>query len=191
MPDTPKRLTRGDFEFRWERRIVWPVALMAGILLSECAPEPAHAGTIGVHAYSAHFWRDDDAPDIAQPSDFTPGLYWRGDSGITLGVVRNSFRRPSFYAAYTFEHGRWGLTVGGITGYEYRHEVGPKACGRKEIAHNVVPASCGWDVGATHSKVRPLIAPSVAFPEAVPYIGAVPRIALLGKALSLSLEWGL
>lgn len=189
MNEHPKRLRREDFEWRWERRLVWPLGVAVGLLSGYCT---ARADTIGVHLYSPHFDVDREAPEHLQPRDVTPGLYWRSDSGLTLGVVRNSHSRWAGYAGYTLERGRWGLTLGAISGYQYETHTGPAACGKK-YRHDphVDPNTCWWTVGSTNAVLRPLIAPSVSFPEAKPYIGAVPRIALLGKAVSFSVEWGL
>lgn len=186
----PHQLTRSDFEFSWELRLAWPAALAVGLLTGYC---DAHADTIGLHIYTPHFDRDDNLPSSLRMRNFTPGVYWRGESGATLGVVRNSLARPAVYAAYTWEtaDGRFALTAGAITGYEYRTVAGPKACGRKR--HYADPSECRWRYGNTNAVLRPLIAPSVSFPEAKPYIGATPRVALLGKAVSFAIEldWSL
>lgn len=185
MKQHPKRLKPDDFEWPWARRLVWPVGLAVGLLSAYCQ---ARADTIGFHLYTPHFAEDKDVPERLRNSDVTPGLYWRGDSGLTLGVVRNSLRRPAVYAAYTVQSDdkRWALSLGAITGYRYRTESGPDLCpsphGRKRID------SCTYDHGKTRAHLRPLIAPSWAWIEAEPYIGATPRVALLGKAISFSIE---
>lgn len=189
MQDHPKRLRREDFEFRWERRLVWPLGVAIGLLSGWCT---ARADTVGAHLYSPHFDVDRDAPEHLQPRDFTPGVYWRSGSGWTAGVVRNSYSRWSVYGGKTFEtaDGRFALTVGAVTGYRYETQTGPSACGRKQKHDkHVDPNTCWWTVGSTNAVLRVLVAPSVAFPEAKPYIGAVPRVALLGKAVAITLEW--
>lgn len=188
MQDHPKLVKTEDLGFRWERAM-YPLALAIGIASGSC---DARADTVGAHLYSLHFNVDRDAPESLQPRDVTPGLYWRGDSGLTAGVVRNSYSRPSVYAGYTLERGRFSLTLAAISGYRYKTYTGPAACG-KQSRHkqNVDPNTCWWTVGHTSAVLRPLIAPSVSFPEAKPYIGATPRVALLGKAISFSVEWEL
>lgn len=191
MNETPnlRVVPASDLDAPWARRYLYPAAFVAALLVSHCQ---AQADTMGVHLYSPHFGVDRDAPEHLQPRDVTPGLYWRGDSGLTLGVVRNSHNRWAGYAGYTLERGRWAITLGAISGYRYETHTGPAACGLKQRHDpHVDPNTCWWTVGHTNAVLRPLIAPSVAFPEAKPYIGATPRIALLGKAVSFSIEWGL
>lgn len=189
MTDHPRRLKRADFEFRWERRLVWPLGVALGLASGWCT---ARADTVGAHLYSAHFAVDRDAPEHLQPRDVTPGLYWRGESGLTLGVVRNSHARWAGYAGYTWEteDRRWAALVGAISSYQYRKYTGPSACGKKQRANaEVDPESCWWVVGNTSAYLRPLVALSVAVPEAAPILGgATPRISWIGKALHLSVE---
>lgn len=177
-----------DLDYRWMRRILYPAVFLAAIGLSHCE---AQAQTMGLHLYSVHFDRDEEMPDSLAVRDFTPGVYGRLDSGLTFGAVRNSLGRASFYVAQTWEtdNKRWAITLGAISGYQYRMVTGPQACVKKQHHNN--PAGCWYQYGETNAILRPLIAPSVTFPEAEPYIGAVPRIALLGKAVSFSVEWGL
>ncbi len=181
----PRVVPASDLDAWWARRFLYPAAFVAVLVVSHCQ---AQAGTMGVHLYSPHFTDESDTPERLRMRDFTPGLYWRGDSGLTLGVVRNSFTRTSVYAAYTLERGRWSLTAGAITGYRYREVSGVDLC-RKHGSKQSNP--CTYVSGKTNAYLRPLLAPSVAFPEAQPYIGATPRVALLGKALSFSVEWSL
>ena len=65
----------------------------------------------GVHIGSQHFPGKDY-------NNINPGAYVRYDSGFTLGAYYNSERRVSAYAGYTYEWGRFGITLGGITGYK-------------------------------------------------------------------------
>lgn len=73
---------------------------------------PVQADTIGVHVGSYHF-------SGYKFNNFNPGVYWRGDSGFTLGGYRNSYKRNSLYAGWTFEDEskRFSLTLGAVTGY--------------------------------------------------------------------------
>ncbi len=82
---------------------------LAALALSACASVAA-AGTLGAHIGSLHFPQSDF-------NNFNPGLYYRSDAGWTAGAYRNSLRRGSAYAGFTWEHGPIGLTAGGITGY--------------------------------------------------------------------------
>ena len=82
---------------------------LAALALSACASVAA-AGTLGVHLASHHFPQ-------SEFNNFNPGLYYRSDAGWTAGAYRNSLRRGSAYAGYTWQRGAIGLTAGGITGY--------------------------------------------------------------------------
>jgi len=185
----PVVVPASDLDARWARRYLYPLAFVASLAVSHCA---AQAQTMGLHLYSPHFAVDRDAPEHLQPRDVTPGLYWRGESGLTLGVVRNSHARWAGYAGYTWETEgrRWAALVGAISSYQYRKYTGPSACGKKQRANaEVDPESCWWVVGNTSAYLRPLVALSVAVPEAAPILGgATPRISWIGKALHLSVE---
>ena len=67
---------------------------------------------IGMHIGTYHFDRSRGYNEV------NPGAYVVCDR-VTAGVYRNSLRKPSFYAGYTFERllGPVDLTVGGVTGY--------------------------------------------------------------------------
>ena len=78
----------------------------AGLL----ATPSARAGTIGLHLASAHM------PE-RHFNNTNPGLYYRSDEGWTAGAYRNSLRRTSDYAGYTWEWGRLAVTGGAVTGY--------------------------------------------------------------------------
>lgn len=139
---------------------------------------------LGAHLHTFHIGRD-DAPAGLRNADSTPGLYVRTESGLTAGIVRNSLRRTSVYLAQTWttEDGRWSLTVGAITGYQYRTVRGQRAC--SEGFTHFPTAPCEYEHGKTNAALRPLIAPSVALPA----IGGVtPRVALLGKGVSFAVE---
>lgn len=73
----------------------------------------ANAATIGAHLGTYH--------DTGKWCNFNPGLYFKTDSGLTVGGYRNSECRKSFYAGYTVEYGkdvRVAVTTGVITGYK-------------------------------------------------------------------------
>lgn len=70
----------------------------------------AAAGTIGFHVASHH------APAKSY-NNSNPGIYYRHDEGWTAGVYRNSLRRTSVYAGYTWKFGALDITTAGVTGY--------------------------------------------------------------------------
>lgn len=86
------------------------VVLWAALLAGLAGAAPAGAGTVGVHLASIH------VPQ-REFNNTNPGLYYRSDDGWTVGTYRNSTRRTSAYAGYTWEWGRLALTAGGMTGY--------------------------------------------------------------------------
>lgn len=70
---------------------------------------------IGLHLVTAH----GPAPEGVQLQGFTPGVYVRDASGLTVGGFRNSHGRASFYGGWTWSTAdqRWSITVGGVSGY--------------------------------------------------------------------------
>lgn len=66
--------------------------------------------TLGVHLFSHHFPSD-------HYNNVNPGLYYRLAEGPVAGFYRNSVRRLSVYAGYTWQYGRFDLTTGAVTGY--------------------------------------------------------------------------
>jgi len=90
-------------------------ACLAGLGLASFAPA-ACADTIGFHLASKHI-------PAKRYNNTNPGIYYRTDDDWTAGIYRNSLRRTSAYAGYTFEYGRFGVTAGGVTGYD--HAVQP------------------------------------------------------------------
>ncbi|MBQ0934627.1 hypothetical protein [Ideonella paludis] len=74
------------------------------------------AMTLGLHLFTAHVGGDAAAEHL-QPVN--PGIYFRAESGATVGAYRNSYGRASAYAGMTWQtsDGRFALTVGGVTGY--------------------------------------------------------------------------
>jgi len=71
---------------------------------------------LGLHLATAHFGAPAGGPDL---TDRNPGAYVRLGNGATAGAFRNSHRRSSVYAGWTWQtrDGRWALTVGAVTGY--------------------------------------------------------------------------
>lgn len=150
----------------------------------------AAALVIGLHAYTHHANKamDDNTPGIYAVA---PGVGVLGGS-LTAGAYRNSIGRPSVYVGQTWEYGRYGLTVAAVTGYTIKTRYGQDVCRPGYIS---VPENpCRLDsAGHTRHLLAPLVAPSISFPEAVPYIGVAPRLSLVGlkggAAVHLSLEW--
>lgn len=106
-------------------------------------PPSAKASTIGAHIGSWH-----DKPGF---NNVNPGLYYRHDNGATVGIYRNSIRRTSTYAGWTFERDlspsvSAAVTVGVVTGYEMR------------VAPLVVPSVA---VGSDAFRVRLAVIPQV------------------------------
>jgi len=71
---------------------------------------PARALTFGLHLASVHV-------PARHFNNVNPGLYVRTDAGWTAGAYENSLRRTSAYVGYTWEHGRFAVTGGAVTGY--------------------------------------------------------------------------
>lgn len=114
--------------------------------------------TLGIHLASVH------VPAQTWQNNVNVGLYARTADGWTAGVYRNTLRRTSVYAGYTFEHGPLALTVGAITGYQ-----------KKSVACND-PMSTGCTLGSSRGFVSLMAAPSVTLPE---FAGIVPRISFI------------
>ncbi len=74
---------------------------------------PVQAQVMGMHAASRHF------PAHSWQSDDNGGLYLRQSSGLTVGAYRNSLRRATVYAGWTWSDlaGPVDLTVAAATGY--------------------------------------------------------------------------
>ena len=84
----------------------------AAWLLAPCAI----AGTIGFHIGSHHM-------PAKNYNNANPGMYYRTDDGWTPGGYRNSLRKDSVYAGYTWKFGALDVTTAGVTGYF--HKVQP------------------------------------------------------------------
>jgi len=100
------------------RIIGFAICFLFGLALSQCAhAEPL---TVGLHAVSYH------APEKGQ-QNVNPGLYVRGDDW-QIGMYRNSYRKPTIYAAYSWQLGDgYELFTGGATGYKKVWHHGPIA----------------------------------------------------------------
>jgi len=83
-------------------------ALLA-LAVTAMAPN-AQAGTIGFHVASHH------AP-AKNYNNYNPGIYYRHTEGWTAGIYRNSLRKTSVYAGYTWKFGVLDVTTAGVTGY--------------------------------------------------------------------------
>jgi hypothetical protein len=78
----------------------------AALLLAPCA----RAGTVGLHIGSHHM-------PAKTYNNSNPGLYYRTDESWTAGAYRNSLRKNSVYAGYTWKFGALDVTTAGVTGY--------------------------------------------------------------------------
>lgn len=76
----------------------------------------ARADTIGLHIGSHHM-------PAKTYNNSNPGLYYRTDDNWTAGIYRNSLRRTSVYAGYTWKFGALDVTTAAVTGYF--HKVQP------------------------------------------------------------------
>jgi hypothetical protein len=128
------------------------------LLIALVVPASARADfdLVGAHLASAHVRGGYEAATV--------GLYARGDDGLTVGALRNSERRLSFYAGRTWQtsDGRWAITVGAISGYRA-------------------------------AVVSPLVVPSVQLPlgtATAVRLSLIPKPRAGGSAAAhLSLEW--
>lgn len=134
---------------------------------------------IGVHLASVHF------PQESYQNNINPGWYVKTDSGVTLGVYKNTIRRTSFYLAQTFSHEPFSLTLGVISGYQKKTYMG--TCYDGNIGTPSDPCSMGNSPGA----IAPLIVPSVLFWETMrlSLIPGIPGVKNSHNALHLSLEY--
>ena len=74
------------------------------------ADADAPKDTLGFHLFSQHL-------PAADYNNINPGIYYRLAEGPVAGLYRNSVRRASIYAGYTWQWGRFDLTTGAVTGY--------------------------------------------------------------------------
>lgn len=152
----------------------------------------AAAIVLGAHLYTHHANKDmrDDTPGIYAVA---PGVGVLGGS-LTGGVYRNSLGRTSVYLGQSWqsESGRFGLTLALASGYQYRNERGAEIAPPQGTKFVGGPLYATVRTGHTSALLAPIVAPSIAFPEAKPYLlGATPRLSLVGYkhgALHLSLE---
>lgn len=81
----------------------------------------AHAQTVGLHLGS---WHSEPGYNNANP-----GVYVRLENGLTAGAYRNSFRKTSVYAGWTWQADiagfRPAITAGLISGYRHPFLVVP------------------------------------------------------------------
>lgn len=74
-------------------------------------------------------------------NNLNPGVYWRDDSGLTIGGYWNSYRKPTAYVGWTWETPRWhdlsaAATVVLATGY-------------KDTLRPMILPSIAWDATKT------------------------------------------
>ena len=94
--------------------LTW-VTVAAAVVGALVLAMPVKAETIGAHVGSWH-----SEPGF---NNVNPGAYYRADSGATVGAYRNSIRRVSTYAGWTWskpiaEGVQASVTAGVIAGYE-------------------------------------------------------------------------
>lgn len=109
---------------------------------------------IGLNVASVH------VPAIDGQNNVNPGIYVRHESGWGGGAFRNTLKRTSVWAGYTFTHEPFSLTVGGITGYKW-----------ERITEHEVK-------GFSKHAVTLMVTPSAALPEV---FGVVPRVSYMPK----------
>lgn len=93
--------------------------LLTALLIAASAGT-ALADTVGVHTVSAH---DRSRPDGQAYAWATPGLYYRADSGLTVGTLRNSYGHRGVYGAWTWSTDETraasvAVSAGLTTGYD-------------------------------------------------------------------------
>jgi hypothetical protein len=88
----------------------------AVVLVLVCTGAAAHADTLGFHLVSQHL-------PASNYNNFNPGVYYRLSEGPVAGIYRNSLRRTSIYAGYTWHYKRLDLTVGAVTGYKHAAQL--------------------------------------------------------------------
>jgi hypothetical protein len=73
---------------------------------------------LGLILYSLHIYTGNSETRL---ENTTPGIVATYvDTGTSVGVVRNSYRRTSFFVSQQlWEKGRWSINAGAITGYDY------------------------------------------------------------------------
>jgi uncharacterized protein (UPF0264 family) len=106
----------------------------------------ASAATVGVHTVSKHAnetfertYTDGSTKQIAY-NNVNPGVYFIADNGAMVGVYRNSYRRTTVYAGWTF----------------YGPAVGPVSTSLS------VAVATGYDNLAGVGALRPMVLPSVS-----------------------------
>lgn len=113
---------------------------------------------LGVHLLSAHTQQRD------YQNNENLGIYAIYD-GWTMGTYRNTLRRTSVYAGYTWSAGPFSLTAGGVTGYKLDPSTG---------------------FGFSKSNLSPMVAPSVKLGPA--RLWFIPSVGRTSSVLHFSLE---
>lgn len=166
-----------------ERHHLRTLSFIVLALVTLSIARQCRADTWGAHLVSLH------SPAHGQ-DDLNLGVYWKGESGATLGVYHNSARRTAAYAGWTFESGPWAVTLGVVYGYQRLPAQCVRANGLPPDPARVV-SICGSPGEGSAGALMPLVAPSVRLPE---LLGVTPRLTLLppyrGSAtvLHLSIE---
>lgn len=91
------------------------ISTVIGALAAAAFMVSVQAQTAGLHVASVH--------EAEGMNNVNPGVYFRSAGGWTGGVYRNSIRRTSVYAGFTWSTSDWhglsaAVTAGGVTGYQ-------------------------------------------------------------------------
>lgn len=83
------------------------------LLITLLISMPVYSGDIIVHTFTSHV-------GVSDLEDFTPGVGYTNDANYRFGVLRNSYKVPSFYVVKMFpENKRFRFGLGAVSGYEY------------------------------------------------------------------------
>lgn len=133
---------------------------------------------LGAHLASYHL-----EPKERQ-SNANAGAYVECD-GWAAGAYRNTMSRTSVYAGYTLRHGPFALSIGAVSGYQTKWELG--TCRPGYTDNWTIPCRRGF--GFSSAKLMPMLTPSVTLGPA--RIWYLPRSGQWSDVLHLSLqkEW--
>ena len=140
---------------------------------------------LGLHLLSQH------APEQPWHNNENLGAYVRTEEGWTAGAYRNTLRRTTVYAGYTWLHALApnadvGLTVGLGTGYQRKTtEAACPEVNRKYHKH-YAQGPCTETLGFSRGALTALVVPSVRY-EFV-RLGFVPRVGEHSSVLHLMVE---
>ena len=138
---------------------------------------------LGVHLVSMH------VPSEPPDNNDNFGAYAKFGNGITLGGYRNTIRRDTYYAGYTWERGPLAVMLGVATGYQRKTSPGETVWAGNPSLLTYFP---GPTTGLSRGAVTPMLALSVRLPFDVdgvaPRVTTVPGIMGARTVFNLSLE---